>query len=75
MLVPLHGPGQGVARNFFGKIIAPPAGRCWPVQSKIDELIAQNRVELTSNGTPSKKSIWTRTMETLYQIGGTILCR
>lgn len=56
MLVPLHGPGQGVARNFFGKIIAPPAGRCWPVQSKIDELIAQNRVELTSNGTPSKKS-------------------
>lgn len=56
MLVPLHGPGQGVPRNFFGKMIAPPAGRCWPVQAKVDELIAQNRVELTSNGTPSKKS-------------------
>lgn len=56
MLVPLHGPGQGVPRNFFGKMIAPPAGRCWPVQSKVDELIEQNRVELTSNGTPSRKS-------------------
>lgn len=56
MLVPLHGPGQGVSRSFFGTMIAPPVGRCWPVQSKIDELIEQNRVELTSNGTPSKKS-------------------
>ena len=56
MLVPLHGPGQGVPRSFFGNMIAPPAGRCWPVQYKIDELIEQNRVELTSNGTPSKKS-------------------
>lgn len=56
MLVPLHGPGQGVPRSFFCNMIAPPAGRCWPVQSKIDELIEQNRVELTSNGTPSKKS-------------------
>ena len=56
MLVPLHGPGQGEPRMFFGKMIAPPAGRCWPVQKKIDELIAQNRVELTSTGTPSKKS-------------------
>lgn len=56
MLVPLHGPGQGVPRKFFGKMIAPPAGRCWPVQSKVDELIEQNRIELTSNGTPSRKS-------------------
>lgn len=56
MLVPLHGPGQGGPRVFFGKEIAPPAGRCWPVQKKIDELISENRVELTSNGTPSKKS-------------------
>ena len=56
MLVPLHGPGQGVPRKFFGKMIAPPVGRCWPVQSKVDELIEQNRVELTSNGTPSRKS-------------------
>lgn len=56
MLVPLHGPGQGQPREFFGKMISPPSGRCWPVQSKIDELIAENKVELTSNGTPSKKS-------------------
>lgn len=56
MLVPLHGPGQGVAREFFGEMIAPPAGRCWPRQENIDALIAENRVELTSNGTPCKKS-------------------
>lgn len=56
MLVPLHGPGQGVPRTFFGKIIAPPAGRCWPVQEKIDQMISEGKVELTSNGTPSKKN-------------------
>lgn len=56
MLVPLHGPGQGKAREFFGKLINPPAGRCWPTQVNIDKLIANNKVELTSNGTPSKKS-------------------
>lgn len=56
MLVPLHGPGQGEPRSFFGKMIAPPAGRCWPRQDKIDNLIAENRVELTSNGTPCRKS-------------------
>ncbi len=56
MLIPLHGMGQGVPREFFGEIIAPPNGRHWPSQEYIDELIAQNRVELTSNGTPSKKS-------------------
>ncbi|MDD6081684.1 MAG: site-specific DNA-methyltransferase [Oscillospiraceae bacterium] len=56
MLIPLHGMGQGVAREFWGKTIAPPNGRHWPSQEYIDELIAQNRIELTSNGTPSKKS-------------------
>ncbi len=56
MLVPLHGPGQGKEREFFGKMIAPPPGRCWPVQEKIDILIENNLIELTSNGTPCKKS-------------------
>lgn len=56
MLIPLHGMGQGVPRVFWGKTIAPPNGRHWPSQEYIDELIKQNRIELTSNGTPSKRS-------------------
>ncbi len=56
MLIPLHGMGQGVPRVFWGETIAPPNGRHWPSQEYIDELISENRVELTSNGTPSKKS-------------------
>lgn len=56
MLVPLHGPGQGPARNFFGQMINPPKGRCWPTQKVIDEYINDDMVELTSNGTPSKKN-------------------
>ena len=56
MLVPLHGPGQGAPRKFFNEVIAPPSGRCWPSQKVVDEYIARGIVELTSNGTPSKKS-------------------
>lgn len=56
MLVPLHGPGQGAPRNFFGELISPPSGRCWPSQKVVDEYIERGLVELTSNGTPSKKS-------------------
>lgn len=56
MLVPLHGPGQGASREFFGKLTPPPSGRCWPSQKVVDEYIARGIVELTSNGTPSKKS-------------------
>ncbi len=56
MLVPLHGPGQGAPRTFFGKVIAPPSGRCWPSQRVVDEYTANGLVELTTNGTPSKKS-------------------
>lgn len=56
MLIPLHGAGQGVAREFWDKIIAPPHGRHWPSQEYINDLIAKGYVELTSNGTPSKKS-------------------
>lgn len=56
MLVPLHGPGQGPARSFFGEIIDPPRGRCWPTQAVIDDYTGRGLVELTSNGTPSKRS-------------------
>ena len=56
MLVPLHGPGQGQARMFFGNMIAPPKGRCWPSQVVVDDYISKELVELTSNGTPSKRS-------------------
>jgi DNA methylase N-4/N-6 domain protein len=56
MLIPLHGMGQGVPRKFWGKMIAPPHGRHWPSQEYIDKLISENRVEMTSSGTPSKKS-------------------
>jgi hypothetical protein len=56
MLVPLHGPGAGPERIFFGKTVQPPRGRCFPSQKTIDELIAKNLIELTSTGTPCKKS-------------------
>lgn len=56
MLVPLHGPKQGPSRFFFGNLIPPPKGRCWPSQDIIDDYIKNNLVELTSNGTPSKRS-------------------
>ena len=56
MLVPLHGPGQGQARMFFGNMIAPPKGRCWPSQTVVDDYISKGLVELTSNGTPSKRN-------------------
>ena len=56
MLVPLHGPGQGPERVFFGKMIVPPTGRCWPSQAVIDQYTERGIVELTSNGTPSKRS-------------------
>jgi len=56
MLIPLHGPGQGQPREFFGKMIEPPRGRCWPSQAVIEEYTARGIVELTSNGTPSKRS-------------------
>ena len=60
MLVPLHAPSHSVkaspAREFLGKLIPPPNGRCWPSQKYIDELVAEGRVELTQNGTPSKRN-------------------
>ncbi|PGH37835.1 MAG: site-specific DNA-methyltransferase, partial [Candidatus Nephrothrix sp. EaCA] len=37
-------------------MIPPPKGRCWPSQQVIDDYISRDLVELTSNGTPSKRS-------------------
>lgn len=56
MLVPLHAPGQGVARIFSSKQINPPKGRMWPSQRVVDDYISKGIVEFTSTGTPSKKS-------------------
>ena len=56
MLIPLHGPGAGPPRNFAGKLISPPKGRCFPSQANIDRLIEENRIGYTSNNTPCKKS-------------------
>ena len=57
MLIPAHAAGSGPAREFFGKMINPPSGRHWAyTQEKIDGLILKNRIELTSNGTPSLRS-------------------
>ena len=56
MLVPLHGPGQGKPRHFGAELIEPPRGRCWPSQAVVDDYIAAGLVEMTSNGTPSKRS-------------------
>lgn len=57
MLIPAHAAGSGPARTFFGKLLNPPSGRHWAyTQKTIDELIAKNRIELTSNGTPSLRS-------------------
>ena len=57
MLIPAHAAGHGPAREFFGKMINPPLGRHWAyTQEKINELIIRNRIELTSNGTPSLRS-------------------
>ncbi|PIQ69149.1 MAG: site-specific DNA-methyltransferase [Candidatus Taylorbacteria bacterium CG11_big_fil_rev_8_21_14_0_20_46_11] len=57
MLIPAHAAGAGPARNFFGKEVKPPAGRHWAyTQEKIDQLIKEDKIELTSNGTPSLRS-------------------
>jgi len=54
MLIPAHAAGTGPVRNFFGGDIQPPKGRHWAyTQQNIDKLIAEKKIELTSNGTPS----------------------
>ncbi len=58
MLTPLYGPGKNDPKIFFGKPITPPKGKMWPTQKVVDELIARNMIELTTNGTPCKRSYW-----------------
>ena len=56
MLIPAHAAGQGEPRNFFDKLVHPPKGRHWAwTQDKINLLISEDMIELTSNGTPSLK--------------------
>ncbi|WP_299989277.1 site-specific DNA-methyltransferase [uncultured Pontibacter sp.] len=45
--------GSGPARSFGDQIIAPPAGKHWIwSQEKIDDGMAKNLIEFTSNGMP-----------------------
>ena len=48
------GAGQGPPRLFFGKLIAPPAGRHWPSQEYIDT--NSEEYVLGEDGMPQKKS-------------------
>jgi adenine-specific DNA-methyltransferase len=55
-LADISAAGAGEPRIFFGKLIAPPPGTHWRwSQERIDKLIAENRIELTKNGTPRYK--------------------
>src|ERR1041385_2705902 len=49
-LIPAHAAGSGPARRFFGKEVLPPKGRHWAyTQERIDKLITEKKIELTSN--------------------------
>ncbi len=48
------GAGKGEPRVFFGRRIAPPAGRHWPSQKYIDDNL--NDYVLGDDGMPQKKS-------------------
>ena len=52
----LTAEGQGPARSFFGRILAPPPGTHWRFgQEKIDELLAKDLIVMTSNDRPRFK--------------------
>lgn len=47
--------GQGPARKFGDKVIAPPPGRHWVwSQDRIDKAMSSNLIRFTSSGTPEK---------------------
>lgn len=51
-----YAAGDGPARVFFGKKIAPPKGHHWRYkQENIDKLIAKGKIILDSNGFPKLK--------------------
>ncbi len=48
--------GPGPARRFGDRTLEPPSGTHWRFgQEKIDELMAQNRIAFTKQGTPAVK--------------------
>ena len=52
----LSAAGSGPSRVFFGKTLEPPAGTHWRYsQAKIDELIKEGRIVMTSNDRPRYK--------------------
>lgn len=52
----LSGAGQGPARRFGDKIIAPPPGRHWMFdQDGVDRLFAEGRIVFNRNGVPRLK--------------------
>jgi DNA modification methylase len=47
------GAGQGPARVFWGKLVAPPKGRHWAYdQQGIDDLISRGRIVMSARGNP-----------------------
>ena len=54
-LVSAHGPGQGRARVFRGKLIHPPKGRHWMDQPTIDRWDVEGRLVFTASGMPRYK--------------------
>lgn len=55
-LADLTGKGQGPARRFGAKgILQPGAGRHWPSQETIDNLIRDDQIYWTSTGKPYRK--------------------
>jgi adenine-specific DNA-methyltransferase len=55
-LADISAAGQGPSRNFFGKLLEPPAGTHWRwSQERIDQLCKENRIVITSGGRPRFK--------------------
>ncbi len=55
-LVTLSAPGSGPSRTFGDRVIAPPSGRHWAwSQERIDEGIANGRIEFTKKGQPNTR--------------------
>ncbi|MBI1747764.1 MAG: site-specific DNA-methyltransferase [Acidobacteria bacterium] len=67
-LVTLSGAGPGPARNFGGKIIAPPTGRHWAwSQARIDEGLKSGKIVFASTGQPNIKQYLDDTQGTVVQ--------
>jgi len=52
-----YSPGEGHARDFFGKLIEPPKGTHWRLsQEKINRYIKEKRIVLDEKGFPKLKN-------------------